>query len=151
MTRFAHFYCLAVVTTIVTAAISDTSLATERCELWVGRLLSKKGDVEILRKGKSRWESIRINDIFFCVGDTARIEADSRAAIALINETVLALDQHTVVTFYAPETEKTSLLDLLKGTISSLLDLLKGTTYKQKILGAKKIRGTPFTNGGLEG
>ncbi len=74
------------------------SYAAGACEPWVGKIVSLQGRVEVVRTGKARWQRVRLEETF-CPGDRVRIEARSRAAIFLQNQTVLRLKAGTTITF----------------------------------------------------
>jgi tetratricopeptide (TPR) repeat protein len=101
--------------------------------------VSLQGIVEIRRANQPVWEPVKQNDPFM-VGDTVRIGAKSRADIALVNETVIRLDQNTTIMFSGPEKGGFSILELIKGALYFL-------TNRPRTL---KIA-TPFVNGVIEG
>jgi len=111
----------------------------ETTELLAGYVVSLQGIVEIRRANQPVWEPVKQNDPFM-VGDTVRIGAKSRADIALVNETVIRLDQNTTIMFSGPEKGGFSILELIKGALYFL-------TNRPRTL---KIA-TPFVNGVIEG
>ena len=111
----------------------------DTCEKWVARAVSVQGTVQTLRPGEKQWVPVRLHDLF-CPGDRIRVLARSRADLLLINESTLRLDQHTTVTFSPPETEKTSLIELLKGAIHF---------FSRQRRNLKVV--TPFVNATVEG
>ena len=96
--------------------LSSYPAMADTCEKWVARAVSVQGTVQALRPGEKQWVPVRLHDLF-CPGDRIRVLAQSRADLLLINESTLRLDQNTTVTFSPPETEKTSLIELLKGAV----------------------------------
>ena len=114
-------------------------LSAGRCERWAAKVVSVQGMVEAKRSGEGRWQPVRLNDTL-CAGDSLRMQEFSRAAILLPNETVLRLDEGTVITFHAPDTEPASWLDLLMGTLYSI----SRTPRSLQI-------GTPFVNAAIKG
>jgi tetratricopeptide (TPR) repeat protein len=111
----------------------------ETSELLAGYAVSLQGIVEIRRANHTAWEPVKPNDPFM-VGDAVRIGVRSRADIALVNETILRLDQNTTIVFSGPEKGGFSILDLIKGALYFL-------TNRPRTL---KIA-TPFVNGVVGG
>ena len=115
--------------------------AAPQCNLVVGRLASIDGVIEVQRTRDSNWVPATLETIL-CQGDTVRSGARSRAALTLINETVLRLDQRTSIRLIdiVKEKERRSLLGLLVGAIQSF---------------SRKPRqfevDTPYLNGVIEG
>jgi tetratricopeptide (TPR) repeat protein len=85
------------------------------CKEWAAKIVSIDGHVESLRVGETNWQSVKLDDIF-CPEDKVRTLENSRAAILLQNETVLRLDENTMVKFSALKPESSSLLELLTGS-----------------------------------
>src|SRR5256885_3792172 len=78
-------------------------------------LLNPHGTVEILRKGANVWIPATTNLILY-PGDALRTGRHSRAAVRLSNDSVIRLDQLTVMRFPEPSTpRKRFLVNLLKG------------------------------------
>jgi len=105
----------------------------------VGYAVSLQGIVEIRRANQTVWGHVKAKDAFMA-GDTVRIGARSRADIALVNETVIRLDQNTTIMFSGQEKEEFSILELIKGAFYFL-------TNRPRTL---KVA-TPFVNGIIEG
>jgi tetratricopeptide (TPR) repeat protein len=127
------------VTIVLTVFCAFSPVAAETCIRWIGKAVSVQGSVEVRRTGEAQWQSIRLNDVF-CPGDTLRVQAKSRAAIILMNETTLRLDQNTSITFSKIEEEKTSVIDLITGMVH----------FFSRIRRSLKVS-TPFVNGTVEG
>ncbi len=117
----------------------SNGLAVERCEPWVAQMVSVQGQVEAKRSGQQQWNPVRLNETF-CAGDSVRVEALSRAAVQLRNETILRLDQGTTLSFSPIEPAEPSWLDLLKGAVH----LISRTPHTLKIK-------TPIVNAAIEG
>src|SRR5262249_13316178 len=64
-------------------------------------LLQPQGEVEVLRKGAGAWTPARTNLVLF-PGDTVRTGKDSRAAIRLSNDSVIRMDQLTIMRLPEP-------------------------------------------------
>jgi tetratricopeptide (TPR) repeat protein len=64
--------------------------------------------------GETRWQPVKLNDTY-CPGDVIRVNDNSRADLALINQPVIRLDQNTTITLGELKEERTFLIALLKG------------------------------------
>ncbi|MDH3689600.1 MAG: FecR domain-containing protein [Gammaproteobacteria bacterium] len=115
--------------------------AAESCEPVVGRLVSVEGNVEVQRTGDSDWIRANLQDVL-CQGDTVRAGQHSRAAVALINEAVLRIDQSTAVRLVdiTDKEEERSFLSLLAGAFQSF-------SRKPREMEVD----TPYLNGSIEG
>ncbi len=109
------------------------------CEPWAARLVSYQGTLTSRRASGIQLASVRLNDTF-CVGDVLEIGPFSRAAIQLPDQTVVRLDQGTIVTFAAPQDDKRTWLDILKGVIH----VISRDPRALRVI-------TPFANAGIEG
>jgi hypothetical protein len=70
--------------------------ADKTCDPWLAKAVSVQGIVEARKAGQTLWVQVKLNDTF-CPGDMIRVQENSRAAIALSNETNLSLDQKTTI------------------------------------------------------
>lgn len=115
--------------------------AQQSCEPWVARLISYQGDLRFRRSapGATPVSAASLNETF-CVGDVLEVGAFSRAALQLPDQTVLRLDQGTVATFAAPQDDKRSWLEILKG----VLHVISRDPRAIRVV-------TPFANAGIEG
>jgi Tfp pilus assembly protein PilF len=107
-------------------------------------LLNPQGSVEVLRKGQNNWEAARTNLTLF-PGDAVRTGKDSRAAVRLANDSVIRLDQLTVVRF--PESmspRKRFLINLMKGAAYFFHRERPVETDFETPLVSGAIRGTEF-------
>lgn len=111
------------------------------CDTPVGNFVSITGAVDVQASGGGSWAEARL-DTRLCQGDSIRVGERSRAAVALINDAVLRIDQSTTMRLIdiVPEEQESSLLDLLKGAFQSF-------SRKPKFL---KVN-TPYLNGSVEG
>lgn len=107
----------------------------------VGQVVSAQGTVEIQHLATAQWLTAELGDEL-CEGDTIRAGKFSRAEVALINESVLRLDQNTTMRLVdiAEKTEDKSLLALARGAFSSLSRKPRRITVS-----------TPYVNGTIEG
>ena len=119
-------------------AASGFIYASEQCSNPVGTLVSIQGDGEFRRHGKTAWLPVQMNNRF-CAGDVLRIGPGGRAAVTLTNETILRIDQNSILNFGEPE-ERISVLDLLKG----VLHIFSHRPRSLKVT-------TPYVNGTVEG
>jgi len=94
--------------------------AQESCELPVGRFGAIEGNVDVQHDPAERWQQGTL-DYRLCEGDSIRVGDKSRAAIYLINEAVLRLDQNTTMRLVdvSDQDEESSWIDLVKGAIKS--------------------------------
>ena len=80
----------------------------------VARAVSVQGTVETQRVGQSAWQPVRLDDVF-SPGDTIRVQARSRADVALLDQSVLRLNANTTIRIEAPKQGKTGVIDMLRG------------------------------------
>lgn len=111
----------------------------QQCEAWVARLLSSQGTVSLRRAGIARVSQPGLQQNF-CAGDVLEVGAFSRAALELPDQTVVRIDQGTVITFAAPTDDKRTWLDILKGAIH----VISRDPRALRVI-------TPFANAGIEG
>ncbi|MGH8591983.1 MAG: FecR family protein, partial [Gammaproteobacteria bacterium] len=107
----------------------------------MGRFVSVEGSVEIQRSGEGPWAKGRLDEPL-CQGDTIRVGERSRAAVALINDAVLRLDEKTSMRLLdiAGKEEERSLLELIIGACQSL-------SRAPRVFEVN----TPYINGLIEG
>ena len=111
------------------------------CDTGVGRFVSITGSVDVQSSDAETWNAASL-DTRLCEGDTIRVGERSRAAVALVNDAVLRIDQNTAMRLVdiTPQEEETSLLDVFSGAIQSF-------SRKPKFLRVS----TPYLNGSVEG
>jgi tetratricopeptide (TPR) repeat protein len=121
-----------------------TAIAAEECTPIVGHLVSIDGQVELQRADDSLWQPAAL-DQPLCERDTVRTGPRSRAAVTLINEAVLRLDQETTVRLVdiSEEEEGSSLLDLVLGAFQSFSRKPRAMEINTPYLNAT-IEGTEF-------
>jgi tetratricopeptide (TPR) repeat protein len=120
---------------------ANTVNADSVCTPNAGRFVSIQGAVEVQAAGGADWRGTNLEDSL-CEGDTIRVGTQSRAAVALINDAVLRIDENTtmrLVNVTGAATER-SWLDVVQGTIMSF-------SRKPRLLEVS----TPYLNGSIEG
>lgn len=125
---------------VIASCISTNSYAAIGCTV-VGHLVSSEGQIEVQRKSENIWKAGKLNDEL-CQGDTVRSAERSRAAITLINQTVLRIDQNTAVQLTNLVEEKTE---------SSFIGLVKGALQSFSRKPRRMTVNTPYLNGSIEG
>ena len=115
--RFARYAELRI---LAAALIVLTGQCAEACEPVVGKLASVEGSVEVQRSGQESWDKGKL-DQPLCRGDTIRVGERSRAAVSLITEAVLRLDQRTTMRLLdvAENEKERSVLELIIGALQS--------------------------------
>lgn len=111
------------------------------CQPEVGQFLALEGVVEVQSRNGAMWSAANLTGRL-CQGDTVRVGEASRAAIALINEAVLRVDQNTSIrlTDVVAQQEEQSLLEVVMGAIHSF-------SRKPRRVAVN----TPYVNGSIEG
>ena len=109
------------------------------CALWVTRVVSIEGTIEVKRLKQGGWSRIQLNDEF-CAGDSIRADVHSRAGLLLRNETLLRLDQGTTLVLPQLLEEDSAWLELVRGAVHFISNI----PYRLKIK-------TPFVNAAIEG
>jgi hypothetical protein len=67
------------------------------CSPGIGRIIALQGNVEIQRAGQKRWVAIKKLDTSLCADDRVRTDAQSRTVVALLPETMVRVDQNTII------------------------------------------------------
>jgi tetratricopeptide (TPR) repeat protein len=86
------------------------------CKDWVATVVSVEGQVEARFEadGLAQWQAVNLNDRY-CAGDELRTLENSRAALQLRNDTIVRLDQRSMVKFVPIEPDVPLLMRLLNG------------------------------------
>ena len=115
--------------------------AQTTCREAAGRFASIEGRVQIRGDEQDAWRAAK-PAAPLCKGDTIRVGELSRAAIVLVNEAVLRLDQNTTMRLVdiSGKKEDRSLIEVAKGAIKSFI-------RKPRLLSVN----TPYLNGSIEG
>ncbi len=80
----------------------------------MAKAVSVQGTVETQRVGQPAWQPVKLNDTFK-PGDTIRVQARSRADIALLDQSMLRLNANTTIKVEAPKEGNTGLIDMIRG------------------------------------
>lgn len=135
---------------VLSLALLNNAKASDGCESAVGKFVSVEGAVELERSGKKERQPASLASAL-CQDDMIYVGANSRAALALVNDAVLRLDQNTVMRLVdvAPQPQKRSLLELIIGSFKSfsrpprtfavntpyLNGLIEGTEFAMRVEG----------------
>ena len=84
-------------TSFLTVLLYPRVSSAQTGEKWVVRVVSVQGTVEAQRMGGTQWQPVRLNDTY-SPGDTIRVQERSRAALALLDQSVLHLNANTTLT-----------------------------------------------------
>ncbi|HET7097381.1 MAG TPA: FecR family protein, partial [Casimicrobiaceae bacterium] len=95
-------------------ALPVGNAAAQACSPAAARAVSVQGTVEWKRASESQWQALKLNDAF-CPGDSIRVQANSRADVAMLNQSVLRLNANSTITIQAPKEQSTGVVDLLRG------------------------------------
>jgi tetratricopeptide (TPR) repeat protein len=101
-------------------ALIPSVYAEDVCQEIVGRFVSIEGKVDVQRDGAGGWRAAKL-DLELCEGDTIRVDNRSRAAVQLINNAVLRVDQNSIISLLnlTDKGEEQSWLDLRKGAVQA--------------------------------
>ena len=82
----------------------------QSCEPAAASVISVQGDVEVSGHDRAHWRDVQLNQVL-CAGQQVRLMAKSRAVLKLPNETLLHLDEGSVLTLQAIAPEKPAWLE----------------------------------------
>jgi tetratricopeptide (TPR) repeat protein len=111
-------------------------------EEWIARAVSVQGTVEVQRVGETLWQPVKLNDQFR-PGDQIRVLDRSRADVALLDQSVLRLNENTTITIQAVKDERTGVIDLLRGA-AHFFSRGPGSLDVQTPFAIAGVRGTEF-------
>ncbi|MGH8538497.1 MAG: FecR family protein, partial [Gammaproteobacteria bacterium] len=117
----------------------SSGVHAQSCEPGAASVISVQGDVEVSGHDRAHWRDVQLKQVL-CGGQQVRLMAKSRAVLKLPNETLIHLDEGSVVTLRAIEPDKPAWLDLLRGALHII----------SRVPRALNIR-TPLVNAGIEG
>lgn len=109
------------------------------CERVMAQVISVEGRVEAQRAGERQWRAVQREEAF-CPGDTIRVGNHSRAALSLVSQPLLRLDQNTTITLGGVEEKRGSIVDLARGAIHFFSRISRNLEVH-----------TGFVNAGVEG
>ncbi len=118
---------------------ATAAAAAERCAAPIGRVVSVQGSVDLQREARHVWQPAAL-DQDLCVNDLIRVGNRSRAAIVLLNDGVIRIDQNTRLRLSRVEAEAPSLLELIFGKLYFF-------SRRSRALSVN----TPFVNAAVEG
>jgi len=105
---------------MISVALLESAGAAESCGNAVGKFISIEGVIELEHADQGDRKPASLESSL-CQDDMIYVGENSRAAVALINEVVLRLDQNTTMRLVdvASQPEKRSLLELIVGAFKS--------------------------------
>ncbi len=109
---------------------------------WVARAVSVQGTVESRKVDEPQWQPVKLQDTFL-PGDTIRVLERSRAAVSLLDQSVLRLNANTTLTFKGVKEERTAVIDLLRGA-ANFFSRGPRSLEVQTPFATAGIRGTEF-------
>lgn len=119
-------------------ALARGAVAAEPCEPALAQVVSMQGQVEIQRARQAQWVRVERLDTRLCEGDRLRTGMRSRAALLLGAQTLIRVDQNTVIGLrITPEETR---VEFDSGTVYSI------TRFPRRF----RII-TPYVNAGVEG
>ena len=111
--------CLTWFTAVVfSLSFAVTADEHNKCQTNIGKVVSKQGSVVINRAATGNWERVsRRSEV--CEGDTIRTGTRSRAAVSLVNQTVMRINQKSTAKMenFSLQEETRSVLRLISGII----------------------------------
>ena len=140
VTYCSRFFLRILITSLILAAINNAE-ASKPCENIAGKFVSIEGKIEFGNDGQ-RERQLATLESSLCQNDMIYVGANSRAAVALVNEAVLRLDQNTTMRLVdvAAKSEKRSMLELVIGSFKSFSRPPRTFAVN-----------TPYLNGSIEG
>ena len=111
-------YSVAVVALVCACMPFAVNASEHQCETNIGKVVSSQGKVSVQRANSDTWEKLSGKGEV-CDGDTIRTGNRSRAAVSMVNDTVMRINQKSTAKMenFAPRKEAKSILRLLSGII----------------------------------
>ena len=133
--------CAAVLALAGAVVLPGAALAADECATRAGGFVALEGAVEVAHAEQSEWRRASLATPL-CEGDSVRVGANSRAALRLLNDAMLRLDQNTTLRLVdiGAEDQERSLIDLVLGAFKSFSRAPRTMTVN-----------TPYVNGMIEG
>jgi tetratricopeptide (TPR) repeat protein len=131
--------------TLAWAVVGVSPASAQVCLVEVGQVVAAEGEVEARGAGEEAWRPLA-SGAPLCREDTVRTGKLSRAALALVNESVLRLDAETTLRLadVAVEEQGRSILDLVFGAFQSFSRRPREVDVNTPHM-VLAIRGTEFT------
>lgn len=111
----------------------------QECDPWQAKLVSTQGTIEYKLQEDSDWQTAKLGNTY-CSGTVIRSLANSRAALELVNQTIIRLDAHSTLTLSNIKQDENALIKLIKGAIH----------FITRIPRSLKVD-TPYVNAAVEG
>jgi len=125
--------------TLVGSLLPPLATATERCTDWQAKVASLQGQMLIKAHDQADWSPSHANQVL-CAGDELHVQANSRVALVLPSETIVRLDQNTLITLRATAVDGKSWLEIFQG----IGHFISRVPHRLQV-------NTPFMNAGVEG
>lgn len=105
---------------IISLTLLENAEAGQSCGIAVGKFISIEGVIELEHANLGERQPATLESSL-CQDDMIHVGENSRAAVSLINDVVLRLDQNTTMRLVdvAPQPEKRSMLELVVGAFKS--------------------------------
>jgi Tfp pilus assembly protein PilF len=133
--RILGWWACALMTTISVANAQST------CEPIVGGFASVQGTVEVQNTSSGNWYPANLNTTL-CQGASVRVGDQGRAAVSLVNDAMLRIDQNTTV----------RLVDVVQeANDRSILEVVTGIFQSFSREPRRFAINTPYVNGSIEG
>jgi tetratricopeptide (TPR) repeat protein len=131
---------VALVVCVALDAAFAANAVGQACPGAAATVVSVQGTVEVKRGGDADWRPAQLDDVY-CPGDTIRVQARSRADVALADQSVLRLGENATLVIEGVQPEG-----------SYVLGLLQGAAHFFSRQGARNLEvNTPFTVAGVRG
>jgi tetratricopeptide (TPR) repeat protein len=109
---------IVLLTTFLILSVAGNADAAKSCYSPPAQVVSVRGNVNLRPANQTVWQPAAIDEAL-CPDDMMRVRVRSRATLRLINESMLSLDQNTIITVpdVGAEQDGALLLDLFSGNI----------------------------------
>ena len=130
--------CVALLAFVAGSAAAQPSLPLA-CDDWRAELIAVENIVEVQRARSDAWTRVAENEVL-CFGDSVRVQAFSRVMVRLRDQSVVRLDERSMLTLRATNDGIGSLIDLIRGVIHIISRDPRSLQFA-----------TPYANAALEG
>ncbi len=121
------------------SVLASAAYAAGPCAVLVGRLVSIQGVVELQRGGARTWQDAALEQ-GLCPGDLIRVGSRSRAAIVLLDDGVIRIDENTTLRLARITPDAPSLIEAALGRLYFFSRRTRSLDVS-----------TPFVNAAVEG